>query len=96
MVDGARPAAEEHKVARGQEAPGASFGVASTGPAPPGEGDARHGVGGLHQARAVEADPWRLASPDVGRADLRQGPRHGHRTGGVIDPVSAGVAGEEA
>ena len=40
-----------------------------------GECQARHGVGGLHQTRAVEADARRLAAPHVGRADLGERPR---------------------
>ena len=73
--------------------PGGSSGVASywscatRGSATPG-----HRVGGLHQARAVEADARGLAAPDVRGADLRQGPRHRHGASTVVGRVPAAVS----
>ena len=59
--------------------PGPSFGVRSYWSwATRGSASARHRVGRLHEARAVEADARRLAAPHVGRADLGERPRHRH------------------
>ena len=45
-----------------------------------GQADPGLGVDPLDETRAIETDPWALATPDVRSAQVGLGVRHDHRT----------------